>query len=71
MWSLSVASTEDKWQYANVLIGSTTAYQLVFQSDQGKFGLIAIDDITLTSGCLSGGKSRVYNRCCHRRLWII
>lgn len=56
MWSMSATSSVDQWQYANIPIGSPSAYRLVFQSDQGRSGILALDDITLTSGCTDGGK---------------
>lgn len=58
MWSEATTSQTDSWRYANVMVGSSSDFSLVFEAELGAgSGLLAIDDVTLTPECLVGGES--------------
>ena len=60
LWSKTSFDAVDSWHYANVLVGSSSDFNLVFEGQTGSnVGMVALDDITLTPGCLEGGKCSI------------
>lgn len=57
IWSQSVLTgTANLWSYANVLVGSSDPFGLVFEAVSGSSGgLVALDEVSLSSGCYKGG----------------
>lgn len=56
-WSKTTSTSNDNWQYANVLVGSPSAYTIVFEGQSGaNLGLVAIDDVSFSPSCFVGGE---------------
>lgn len=57
MWSM-MQNKDTGWTYAHVPLSSNSPFKVVFEADLGgrEDIFIALDDITFTPECASGGK---------------
>lgn len=57
MWVVS-SNQGQKWQYENILVGSSQPFTVVFEAQVGEPGVsdIALDDVSFTPSCTTGSQ---------------
>jgi len=59
LWSQATSgASTSAWTYTNIPVSSSSNFSLVFEAQSGQHvGVVALDEVSLSSGCFIGGEA--------------